>query len=64
MARRPTNTFNVYLNGKHLDTVFYNMKSWKRKDLEDKEDVRRALINHDGYHPNITVRRVWQNASK
>ena len=42
--------WNVYLNGKNVNKVFFN------KDC-DKDYVLRALIEHDGYDPNITVRR-------
>lgn len=42
--------WDVILNGKVLDTVWYT------KDC-DADYVRRSLINHDGYNPNITVRR-------
>lgn len=42
--------FNVYLNGKWIDTVyFYNGIN--------REQVRRALINKDGYDPAIRVTR-------
>lgn len=43
--------FNVYLNGKNIDAVFYD-----RAAKVDREEVRRSLINHDGYNPGITVR--------
>lgn len=43
--------FNVYLRGKCIDTVFYSDKS---SDGED--DVKRSLVNHDGYSPDIKVR--------
>ena len=43
-------SFNVYLNKKLIDTVF---------DLStNSEDVKKSLINHDGYNPNIEVKRV------
>jgi hypothetical protein len=42
--------WNVYLGGKLIDTV------WFDEDMS-AEDVRRSLINHDGYDPAITVRR-------
>ena len=45
------NAFNVSLNGKIIDTVFYN-------DSCDKEYVKDALINHDGFDPNIKVTKV------
>jgi hypothetical protein len=45
--------FNVYLKSKKIDTVFYgaNVKV-------DKEEVKRSLINHDGYDPNIKVTKA------
>lgn len=42
--------WNVYLHGKWIDTVFF------AKDC-DRDYVLRALIDHDGYDPAITVRR-------
>lgn len=45
--------FNVYLNGKLIDIVFYS------KECKEKaEDVKRSLINHDGYNSNIVVRKA------
>ena len=42
--------FNVYLGSKLIDTVFYG------KGVKvDKEEVRKSLINHDGYDPAIRV---------
>ena len=43
--------FDVYLNGRNIDTVFYS-----RRTNVDAEEVRRSLIEHDGYDPGITVR--------
>jgi hypothetical protein len=43
--------WNVYLGNKLIDEVPYN-------DTCDADYVRRGLINHDGYDPRITVRRV------
>lgn len=40
--------WNVSLNRKRIDTVFYN------NDVK-KEDVRQSLINHDGYDPSIRL---------
>lgn len=42
--------WNVYLNGKLIDTVFCSHGG-------SAADVRRSLINHDGYDVSITVRR-------
>lgn len=38
----------VYLNGKLIDTVFYDSDC-------DADYVLRGLINHDGYNPNIKI---------
>jgi len=46
-------TFNVYANGKKINTVFDNET--------DPDRVKRSLINHDGYDPGIAVRRVWRS---
>lgn len=43
-------SWDVILNGKVIDTVWFN------KDC-DADYVRRSLIDHDGYHYRITVRR-------
>jgi len=43
------NSFNVYLNGKKIDSV-YNVS-------DDPEQVKNDLIDHDGYDPDIKVRR-------
>lgn len=42
--------WNVYQGGKLIDSVFYSA------DVT-ADDVRRSLINHDGYPSDITVRR-------
>ena len=49
-----SNGWNVYLNGKLIDTVFFD------KDC-DKDYVYKALVNHDGYNPSIVVTksRKW-----
>lgn len=43
--------WNVYLNGRCIDTVFYDKNC-------DKDYVLRGLIDHDGYDPRIIVRRA------
>lgn len=43
--------WNVYLNGKKIDCVFYSEGC-------DASYVKQSLINHDGYDANIRVRRV------
>ncbi len=40
--------WDVFLNGKHIDTVFANGYN--------ADEMKRSLINHDGYDPNIIVR--------
>ena len=43
------NAYTVTLHGKFFDVVF---------DMDtDPKEVKRSLINHDGYDPNINVRR-------
>ena len=42
--------WNVYLNGKLIDTVFFVPSM-------DAGDVKRSLVDHDGYDPAIVVRR-------
>ena len=44
--------FRVLLNEKEIDKVFYSDSS-----TETAEDVKRSLINHDGYDPNIEVKQ-------
>lgn len=43
--------WNVYLNGRLIDTVFCT-------NACDAEYVRTSLINHDGYDARIIVRRA------
>jgi hypothetical protein len=55
---RQTNTlkqraFDVYLGRELIDTVFYS-----RSVNVDVEEVKKSLINHDGYDSRITVREV------
>jgi hypothetical protein len=40
--------YTVYLRGREIDTLFYNSPM-------DVEEVKRDLINHDGYDSNIEV---------
>ena len=46
----PAQKWNVYLNGKKIDSVFYDAHL-------DKDWVLDGLINHDGYDSNIVVRK-------
>ena len=49
-VKRSSRAFDVYLNRKWIDTVFYD-----RDSLVTYDDVKRSLVNHDGYDPNIIV---------
>ncbi len=42
--------WNVYLRGKLIDTVFFD------EDVT-AEEVKRSLVNHDGYDAGIEVRQ-------
>lgn len=43
--------WNVYLHSQLIDTVFYTEGlTWR--------EVRTSLIMHDGYNPNIIVRKA------
>ena len=46
----PHTAWNVTLNGKHIDTVFFDADC-------DADYVYRSLVNHDGYNPGIKVRK-------
>jgi hypothetical protein len=43
--------WNVYLNGKLIDTVFFDIGL-------DRDYVLTSLINHDSYDAMITVRKT------
>jgi hypothetical protein len=49
--------YSVYLNGKYIDRVFFD-------DDIKKEDVRKSLINHDGYSPDINLRQKHYGKTK
>lgn len=40
----------VYLNGKEIDKIQYDAS-------QDANDVKKSLVGHDGYDPNITVEK-------
>jgi hypothetical protein len=44
------NAWKVILNGRVIDTVFYTNDC-------DAEYVYKSLVNHDGYSPDITVKK-------
>lgn len=43
-------TFDVYLGWKLIDTVFYS----KHVNV-DVAEVKKSLVDHDGYDPRIVV---------
>jgi hypothetical protein len=47
---RMATAFKVYLRGKEIDTVF-------QYDNATAADVKKSLINHDGYDSDITVKK-------
>ena len=54
MATKPrTQPYNVYFKERLIDTVFYDYGG-----KETVSDVKDSLVNHDGYHPNIIVKKV------
>jgi hypothetical protein len=48
--KNPSVGWNVYLRGKLIDTVFFTTDY-------TAEEVKRSLVQHDGYDPGITMRR-------
>jgi hypothetical protein len=48
MNTKATKAYTVKLDGKVIDVVFYTGYS-------SPEEVRRSLIDHDGYSPEIVV---------
>lgn len=48
MKLQPFKTYDVYLNGKKIDTV--TARGY------DTEEMKTSLVNHDGYNPSIEVR--------
>ena len=44
--------FDVILNNKVIDTVFYSVSSNVNAD-----EVKQSLINHDGYDSNIKIKK-------
>lgn len=48
MKSQTFKAYEVYLQGKHIDTVFYKGYT--------TEEVKESLINHDGYDTGIAVK--------
>lgn len=44
-----SNAFDVYKDGKKIDTVFYSGN--------DADEVKKSLIDHDGYDSDIVVKK-------
>ena len=42
--------FKVYMNSKHVDTLFFPASMKITRD-----EVRRSLVRHDGYDPRIRI---------
>ena len=48
----------MILHGKRIDTIFMSSSMFRvNTKAEMEDDVKWSLINHDGYDPNIKVRR-------
>jgi hypothetical protein len=47
-SSREVSAYNVYLNGKRIDRVHWYIKT-------NKEDVKKSLVEHDGYDSEIKV---------
>jgi hypothetical protein len=57
------NAYNVRLNGKLIDTVFYTPS--KGETVKEAEDTtRRSLIEHDGYDGGIVVRQARKRTAR
>lgn len=57
LRRNPATAYDVFLNRKRIDTVFQSGKS-------DADEVKRSLVNHDGYDPDIVVRKARRRKVK
>lgn len=45
-----SNAFDVYKDGKKIDTVYY-------KGNETADDIKKSLVDHDGYDGDIVVKK-------
>lgn len=57
LLQESATAYDVYLNGKIIDTVWQD-------DPSDEEEVKRSLIDHDGYDPAIEVEKVQKSEGK
>lgn len=55
--------YDVYLGRRNIDTVFYGQMPSGSNRAEREDDVRRSLVNHDGYDPDIVVRERREKKS-
>jgi len=53
----PSEKFNVYLRGRLIDSVY-------QTPGDSAADVKRSLVNHDGYDPAIVVKRARKPAKR
>lgn len=58
MATQGGGEFNVYLGGKKIDTVFATPGAYTA------DEMRRSLINHDGYDGSIRVTQARRKAAR
>lgn len=52
-----SDAFDVYLNGKLIDTVFASVGSY------DYQEMKKSLVEHDGYDPSIEVKAKKQSVN-
>lgn len=50
-------SWSVYLNGAHIDTVFFSMDC-------DAEYVKHSLVSREGFDPAITVQKIVYSLPK
>lgn len=50
--------FNVYLNKKRIDTLFYGDGI-----KVDKNEIYQSLVNYDGYEPGIKITKARKSKS-
>jgi len=50
---RKSRKYNVRIHGKIIDSVFHTSPETTKK--ERQADVKRSLVNHDGYESDIVV---------
>ncbi len=53
--QKKTRKFNVSLRGRVIDSVFCTSNPGE-KLVDVIDDVKRGLVHHDGYDPDISVR--------